>query len=72
MLISNLREKLLLFKFRYGVNQKEICREIGISEQHFNRIMSGEYDFSLKMEKRIEQMFQHYQFTEALDDNQRL
>lgn len=72
MIITNIREKLLLFKFRYGLTQKDICREIGVSEKHFNRIMSGEYDFSLKLEKEIELLFRRYQFLEALDDKRRL
>lgn len=68
MIITNLREKILLFKFRYDLSQKDICREIGVSEQHFIRIMSGQYDFSFKLEKKIGLLFKTYGYTEALDD----
>lgn len=72
MIISSIREKLLLFKFRYGITQKEICQEIGISEQHFIRIMSGHYVFSTKLEREIELLFRRFEFLEALDKYKQL
>lgn len=72
MIVSSIREKLLLFKFRYRMTQRDICREIGISEQHFIRIMSGQYPFSTKIERQIELLFRRYEFLEALDDKKRL
>jgi transcriptional regulator with XRE-family HTH domain len=66
LIVTGIREKLLIFMHEKNMTQKELCREIEISEQHFIRVMKGEYTISERYEKAIEDLFKREQFYRGL------
>lgn len=72
MLISDVVDKLILFRSKYNLSYKEMARELDISDVYMSLVIRKKVIISDSLFKRIEQLFQRYQFVEALDDNSHL
>lgn len=72
MLITDPKEKLVLFINRRHKKMKDVARELDICPQYFSKIIRGKYEISDKVYKEIEHLFQREQFLDGLDDYGRL
>lgn len=72
MLISDVVDKLIIFHSKFNISYKEMARELDISDVYMSLVIKRRVDVSNSLFKRIEQLFQRFNFVEALDDKKRL
>lgn len=72
MIVSDIRQKLLLFMYLENMTQKELAKELNYDYSHFNDIMCGRYEPSNRLNREAEALFKRYKRTEFLDFKGRL
>ncbi|WP_338433203.1 hypothetical protein [Clostridium tyrobutyricum] len=72
MIVTDVRQKLLIFAQETGMSKREIAEELGYNYNHFSAIMSGKYIISDRFYVEVEKLFQRTGYIKALDDKGRL
>ncbi|WP_063554324.1 transcriptional regulator [Clostridium ljungdahlii] len=72
MMVTDVRQKLMLFMRENNITQKELAKELNYNYEHFNAVMAGKYTVSNRLYQEIENLFRRYGYDKGLDDRGRL
>lgn len=67
MIVTDVRQKLLIFTDDVGISQKTLAKELNYNYQHFIAVMKGRYDISDRFYKQVENLFRRYGYDKGLD-----
>lgn len=72
MIVSDIRQKLLIFLNDVGMSQRTLADELDFNYEHLNAVMNGKYDVSNRFYKQVESLFKRYGYSKGLNENQEL
>lgn len=72
MIISDTKQKLIMFMYEKQLSQKQVAQDLGITQEHLSRILADKYDISNRVHAEIEALFKGHNYSKALDDKKRL
>lgn len=67
MIVTDVRQKLLIFTNDVGISQKKLAQELDFNYQHLNAVINGRYAVSDRLYKEIENLFKRYGYDKGLD-----
>lgn len=67
MIVTDVRQKLLIFSDDLGISQKKLAKELDFNYQHLNAVMKGKYSVSNRLYKQVENLFKRYGYEKGLD-----